>query len=1003
MTSEPNNGERLPEEPVSSTTVAFRPVVPKVRPGRYVPRQFHDRGGMGEVWLAEDCDIGREVAIKALRSERAEQWERFLGEGQITGQLEHPNIVPVYDLGLNEEGRPFYVMKFVRGRTLKEAIDDFHAPTPDPSLPREVQRLRLLESFVALCQAMAYAHSRGVIHRDLKPANVMLGPYGETLVIDWGLAKVVGHPEPPGGPGYVHLTYSGGSAETAAGSVIGTPAYMPPEMAEGRVAQVDERCDVYLLGATLYHILTGQPPRQGRSHEEMVELARTVAPVPPRQLKPDVPRALEAICLKAMAQRQKDRYAGALDLAADVQRYLAGEPVSAYPEPVLDRAWRWCKRHRRALARSAAAALLVGVALLGFAVVREARQREQTARFEAALLKQQEEARREVEEFRQLAGKMHFYAASTNPAGEHAPYFEPRRGEETGVAALAVAQKWGPGLEQLPLAEERESLRQELSSVLLLLVQLRSAQARNPSDAPALLALLDQAAALREPSRAYHHLRAACYRLQGDAGRAAEEQQRADAPGTAATALDHFLQGERLRTRTAPAGDVPPDAALDRAIEEYRQALRIDPDHYWSHFQLGRCYLGLGRHAEAVEALGACVALRPDAPWGYSTRGLALGLLKRFPEAEHDLERALAKDPDFRPARLNRGVVLWLQKGEKEDAALEDFTAVLEPPEEKKLVEAAYYRGLVHLQRAHPQKGLDRAACQKAVEDFGLVVSARPGFRPAYLARAQAHLLLGNHPSALKDLDAFLDDRPRFDPAAPEAYEQRGRLLRRLIPKLDLPQAAHRQKLGLALEQLRKADELGVQSAALFDDLGAVLESLGKVQEAIEAYSRGVKLAPDDAKLRTKRGWAYVLRGEHDKAREDFAVAARQEPGSAAERLTRAEAHTGLGYVEACRKAPREAQREATRAVLALKGVDHYVIRHNLACIYGELSRHEQEQAIRTAHQDLALDFLRAALALARPSGAEAREIQNIHKEPAFPRDMKERPEFQELLRDGGR
>src|SRR5262249_7339833 len=136
-------------------------------PGRFVLKNFHARGGMGEVWVAEDTDIGREVALKKIRSGRDGQVEKFLHEAQITGQLEHPGVVPVHELGVDDQGQPFYVMKFVRGRTLKEAIDDYHARPAKTAVPREVQLLRLLQTFIDLCQTVAYAHSRNVLHRDL--------------------------------------------------------------------------------------------------------------------------------------------------------------------------------------------------------------------------------------------------------------------------------------------------------------------------------------------------------------------------------------------------------------------------------------------------------------------------------------------------------------------------------------------------------------------------------------------------------------------------------------------------------------------------------------------------------------------------------------------------------------------------------------------------------------------------------------------------------------------
>ena len=173
------------------------PSAPLLRSNRYVIRQFHARGGTSEIWLALDAEIGRQVAVKKLDKKHATDQDRFLVEAQVTGQLEHPGIVPVHDLGRDKQGRPFYVMTFIQGRTLKEAIEEYHTGKSSTDEAAEVRLCRLLEVFVQVCQAVAYAHSRGVIHRDLKPSNVMLGPYGETLVLDWGMAKVLGKPERP--------------------------------------------------------------------------------------------------------------------------------------------------------------------------------------------------------------------------------------------------------------------------------------------------------------------------------------------------------------------------------------------------------------------------------------------------------------------------------------------------------------------------------------------------------------------------------------------------------------------------------------------------------------------------------------------------------------------------------------------------------------------------------------------------------------------------------------
>ena len=395
------------------------------RCGRYRLKRFHAKGGMGEIWVAEDPAVGRSVALKRMRNEtRADQRRRFLIEAQVTGQLEHPGIVPVHELGVGEQGQPFYAMKFIRGQTLQKVIEEFHAAKGAPE-SWGVEQLRLLQIFISLCQTVAYAHSRGVLHRDLKPENVVLGPFGETLLLDWGIAKVMGRTDAPADAGeqpFVELQDSVDATETQAGTIMGTPAYMAPEVAAGRNDELDARADVYLLGATLYEILTGRPPRSGRNVMEMVLKAQSEPAPAPRKAKPLIPKALNAICVKAMAFRKEDRYATALELAEDVQRYAAGEPVSAYPEGVLRRTWRWVKRRRKALGWAAAAALAAGLLVAAFVRLREAERLQAEAQQDAQHLKDLEQARQDVKEFRRLADEARYFAAAADPVSERAPF-----------------------------------------------------------------------------------------------------------------------------------------------------------------------------------------------------------------------------------------------------------------------------------------------------------------------------------------------------------------------------------------------------------------------------------------------------------------------------------------------------------------------------------------------------------------------------------------------------
>jgi serine/threonine-protein kinase len=351
---------------------------------RYRPVRLHARGGLGEVHIAEDGELHREVALKRIESGHAQDAEvrqRFVREAEITARLEHPGVVPVHGLVHDAEGRPCYAMRFIHGESLQEALEHFHAadgPGRDPG-ERSLAFRQLLSRFLVVCNTIAYAHSRGVIHRDLKPANIMLGPYGETLVVDWGLAKARGISDEVAGAGAAQATPAGGVPSTMAGAVIGTPGYMSPEQAGGRKEQVGPATDIFGLGATLYGVLTGKQPFEGKDLFELLARAQEGRFPPPRQVKAGVPPALEAVCLRAMASRPADRYATATALGDDVEHWLADEPVRAYPEPWAARARRWMRRHR-ALVTSATAVLLASVASLAVtAAVLAGKNRELTA------------------------------------------------------------------------------------------------------------------------------------------------------------------------------------------------------------------------------------------------------------------------------------------------------------------------------------------------------------------------------------------------------------------------------------------------------------------------------------------------------------------------------------------------------------------------------------------------------------------------------------------------
>jgi serine/threonine-protein kinase len=350
------------------------------------------------------------VALKQILDEHADDpvsRRRFLLEAEITGGLEHPGIVPVYGLGAHGDGRPYYAMRFIRGESLKEAVEHFHADEALKSDPgrRSLELRKLLRRLIDVCNAIEYAHSRGVLHRDIKPRNIVLGKHGETLVVDWGLAKPTGRAESDSGSDERTLVPStaGSGSETLPGSVLGTPAYMSPEQAGGDLEHLGPRSDVYSLGASLYCLLAGQPPFAG-DPIDVIPAVQKGDFRRPRQVAPSIEPALEAIVLKAMALDPADRYPTPRALVEDVERWMADEPVSAWHEPWTMRARRWMRRRRTAVTAAVllvatVIALSIGTILLGRAEGRTRKQRD-VAREQRTLAEENFRlARRAVDEY----------------------------------------------------------------------------------------------------------------------------------------------------------------------------------------------------------------------------------------------------------------------------------------------------------------------------------------------------------------------------------------------------------------------------------------------------------------------------------------------------------------------------------------------------------------------------------------------------------------------------
>jgi serine/threonine-protein kinase len=600
------------------------------RVGTFTIVRTHAHGGLGLISLARDELLGREVALKQIRPQLADDARsrhRFINEAEITAQLEHPGIVPIHAMGHDNLGRPFYAMKFVHGRTLEAAVSEHHRAPGGKSL-RD-----LLRRFVGICEAIAYAHSRGVIHRDLKPSNVMLGAFGETLILDWGLAKRFGDAAVSEDASDLPLAVS--QLVTLDGQVVGTPLYMSPEQASGDVAKQGPASDIYALGAMLYHILTGKPALSGSSNDEIVTRLRAAQPVPkPSLVNRRVNRALEAICVKAMSPRIEDRYPSAEALAADVEHWMADEPVSAYREPLAARLARVSRRHKSVVLGGAAVilVLVIGIVATTLQVVR-------ATRAEGRAEAEKQLAQKRFGEVRTLANKFMFdfdqqieNLSGSTPArqmlvqtsleylnklaadarddpdllGELATAYEkvgniqgnPNLGNNLGDTAGALESYH----KALQIARRLQSAApgKDPRQVPLLLSRIADLQEARGENSAALasyrevLAEFERAAAAGSTEPRLHRDRAVSNVRVGDMLHAT-----GDRPG----AMQHFEKGlEHARAYAAVSSD--PRAQLEVIIPQMRIALQL--------LETGNAAAALPHYQDVIDKLERAAAAEPD-------------------------------------------------------------------------------------------------------------------------------------------------------------------------------------------------------------------------------------------------------------------------------------------------------------------------------------------------------------------------------------------------------
>ncbi len=769
---------------------------------RYAGGRELGRGGMGAILEIFDRDIRRPVAMKVILGEEdPARIERFIEEAQVTGQLEHPNIVPVHELGVDGRGRAYFTMKRVEGESLQAIID--RIAEKEAEALEAYPLSQLLQIFLKVCDAVAFAHSRGIVHRDLKPENVMVGRFGEVLVMDWGLAKVRGR-EDAAREALVATIRSGREvSRTLDGQVMGTPSFMPPEQADGKLDEIDERSDVWALSAILYALLCHEAPHTGETVMNVLARALKGEVPPPRKRSPwlAIPRELEGICMKGMASRKEDRYASVESLGADVRAFLDRRLVSAHRYGLLERVTRWVQRHpTTSMGLGVGGLLLAAGAALSVVLVQEARladlRRQEAEREKAVAVDKAETAESLLKKGRRVSAVMQRARIELEPvlraleASYHSvkPLDQKRKawktvssdvqafdetvpGDNASRASWLALEGWLRhlgGFDEEAQARFRESVQKDadvaygrLFEAMVAAVKFLGAQ-RMP-----VLALEGGRFQIREVAEESERVRRHRERFESLLGRVGEAgvwgQSSAKEFETVLAGLDGIRGGDPKEAEDAlgKALGIPEmiwiesDLLLARAkvrrILGAYEGMEKDldrlqkrfPDHIQARYERGQLRL-----AEAKIIMGKRLDSRP-----------------KYLEALQLFDGVAKEDPGNLPAVAHRALVNLLLARihahrnlpfrENFKACFEDFDRLLERDPEN--LDYRSYRGFAYKEYAYNVGRYGepkRPWFEKAHQDFSRILEADPGNVKAYCDRAEVRMGLG---TCAKDPSAWFE------------------------------------------------------------------------------------------------------------------------------------------------------------------------------------------------------------------------------------------------------
>lgn len=933
-------------------------------------------GGMGQVWRVRDRRIGRQAAIKILKDPHPspELSDRFLRESKITALLDHPAIPPVYDVGRNSKNQLYMLMKVIDGQTLLSLIREHHQD------PNESDRRRLLEAFVKICEAISYAHSMKVIHRDLKPENVMLGPFGEVLVLDWGLAKILDANSLTEPSTIVHSEKSLTGDDSAVGlteegSLIGTLGYMPPEQANGEA--LSSRADVFALGATLTEILTGRPPIDGPSRANRLNATIKGHIETPLERDPTLPPSLCAIAEEALAYDAEDRTIDAQDIVRNVKAYLAGEELDVYHYSPWERSLRALKRHTGLVLSLVLSALFFSLFLVLWS---------ETRRLDAARLNAQLQSQMRAQK-------------------------------------LALNQQLVELAQQGEAAALREGSR--LSKVLKLRKELQSA-AKEPDSLKQLQELAEEL--LTSTGRSSDSLRFAAKQLAyagspQDARRWLKECIEEHPPAYDALLELHKLQSQGLCQGTDALALLVRRSSKDQADNPYTQfakALEFDTLGQYQRAQAifssleakaaefstfyylrGTSHLSAGESRKAIKDFSQSIQQVSEVARSYTNRGYAYIQVQDYNQALRDFEEALRRWPKLDNAYVGRAFA-YRRLG-KTKLALRDLNRALE----------------INPMSSHAMVNKSQLLCdaRKIKEGMALLnkaIEVNPRTLEAWINRASLHRFFRRWDAAQSDWeearrlapkrDSVLYERAifHFERAEPAPCLKSLEELLRLYPKhhegLSLKGQALIQvsDMTAARQCFEQALKINPTSPHALTGLGTLAKRQGLLTEAEKHFSNGLSAHPNDAVLLGNRGATYMNMGRVKEALTDLDKAHSIDPMSSEILINR-------GFCHWLAKQPQQSTADFKRAAeIDPKNPELYLLQATIRITEGDDKAAFQlfNQAISANPKYIPSYLKRAQLRIRKRAYAEALASYNqaIEVNPRWPASYNDRGTLFQIL-----